>query len=238
LLSGQHNHGANDVISDLLLAADLVDAVANPSLSIGEHEAGAARLAILAAHGARLDVVSLEGAAIADVDLLSNHVWRWAINEAKQASGSERPQLPQQELIQALFSAETDRVSRLLLAESVLTHPEAEARFADFDELREPVPLQRLPNVWPRDALIGLIAEAEGETEGRQPSADLTEMGMILLQIATPAALALLGGTIWTLREMGRETHPLVEFVRAFIAGEDEELAQRLGLRARRDRST
>jgi hypothetical protein len=145
------------MISDLLLAADLLDTVANPFRTIEEHEAGAARLAALAVHGANVDDLSLEGATAADVDLLSEHVWRWALNEAKRVSSERgRSQLPQPELIEALFSTETDRVGRLLLVESILTHPEVEQKLSQFDEVREPVSLEQLPNVWPRDHLIRL----------------------------------------------------------------------------------
>lgn len=227
------------MISDLLLAADLVDAVANPFRTIEEHETGASRLSVLAVLGARIDVVSLESATIADIDVLSGYVWRWAINESKQTS-SEDPglRLPQHAVMEGLFFSETDRLGRLLLLESVLTHPEAEEKFARFEESSEPVPLEQLPNVWPRDHLSRLSQDAESETESRQPDANLTELGMLLLQIATPAAIALLGGTILGLRNKGRENHPLLGAVQASIAAADEDLAQRLGLRRRFDEST
>ena len=224
------------MISELLLAADLVDAVANPYSSIEEHENGAARLAMLAAHGARVDNISLENATEVDVHMLSGHIWRWALEEAKRASPRDSPpHLPNEQVIEELFAAETDRMSRLLMVESVLTHPEAEAKFTEFAELREPVPLEQLPNIWPRDHLIRSSRESEGETDDRQAEANLTELGMIVLQIATPTAIALLGGTIMSLRDRGRESHPLIEAVRAFVSAEDEDLALRLGIRRRGD---
>jgi hypothetical protein len=125
------------------------------------------------------------------------------------------------------------------LAEAVLTHPEAESKFRELDERLEPVPLEQLPDVWPRDYLIQLSRAVEGDTDGGRTEVNLIELGMVLLQIATPAALAALGGTILTLRQMGRDSHPLLRAVQEFISTvEDEDLERRLGFRARRDGST
>lgn len=220
------------MISDLFLAEDLIDAVVNPYRTMEEHEMAAARLGALAAHGTRIDVASLSGAAIADIELVPGHVWRWAINEAKQVSiGDSRPRLPKQELIDGLFDAETDRMSRLLLIDAVLTHPEVEERFSEFDEHGEAVPLNRLPNIWPRDRLARLCRASERDTEDGQADGNLTELGMLLLQVATPSALALLGGAITTLRQMDRASHSLLEVVEGFVPPEDDDLALRLGIR-------
>lgn len=229
------------MINDLLLAEDLLDAISNPSRTMEEHETGAARIATLAMHGVNIDVASFEGETTATgIDLLPGHVWRWALNESKQWSEATElhARLPQRDVLQALYIAEIDRVERLLLMESTLTHPEAETKLSELDELRNPVALGQLPNVWPRDYLIELCRGAETDSEGRSQNLDLAELGMMLLQIATSGTLALLGATIVTLRERGRENHPLIQDVRAFIGEENEELAQRLGLGRRPDRFT
>lgn len=224
------------MIESLLLAADLIDAVANPSRTIEEHEAGSARLAKLAVHGVGTDLLTLEDAKMTDIDLLSGHLYRWALNEAKQISDRElKSHLPQQEFLQNLFFDETDRIGRLLLTESIVTHPESEQKFEHFAEIHGPVPLEQLPDVWPRDYLLSL-SSAEDSEGSSHSERDLTELGMILLQIATPAALTLLGGTVMALRRRRREEHPLVQFLRTFVVGQDERLAQRLGLRSEPDR--
>jgi len=224
------------MIVDLLLAADLIDAVANPSRTIEEHEAGAARLATLAIHGVGTELLAPEDAKTTDIDLLSGHVCRWALNEAKQTSDRElKSHLPQQEFLQGLFFSETDRIGRLLLTEAIVTHPDTEQKFEQFAEIRNPVPLEQLPNVWPRDYLLSLSSAEESEGTSHSER-DVAELGMILLQIATPAALTLLGGTVMALSHRRREEHPLVQFLRTFVVGQDEGLARRLGLRSEPDR--
>jgi hypothetical protein len=226
------------MIGNLLLAADLIDAVANPYRTIEEHEIGSARLAALAVHGARFDIASLKSATSSDTELLPEHVWRWVINEAKQASDEHGGvELPAQDLIEALYSAETDRVGRLLLVEAVLTHPETELKLNEFDEVRSPIPLEQLPNVWPRDRLIRLSRASEDTREGEGESAEtsLAELGMLLLQIGTPPALALLGGTVMALQDR-REHHALLETIQAVVTVEDEDLWQRVWGRPERGR--
>jgi hypothetical protein len=220
----------------LLIAADLIDFVANPSRTIEEQETGAARLAMLASHNAPIDSLSLEGISEADVNLLSGHVCRWALNQAKQTtSRGAESRLPRQVVLQELFNSESDRVCRLLFLESVMTHPETERKLAEFDECDEPIPLDGLADAWPRNYLIELSRREDSETD-HQAEADLTELGMLLLQIATPAALTLLGGTVMTLRQHDKEDHSLIGILRTFVSEREDELALRLGLRSRPER--
>jgi hypothetical protein len=222
------------MISNLLLGAELFDSVANPFRTIEEHELGAARLALLASRG--LNVGSLEETRLTDLDLVPGHIWRWALNEAKEVEGSgARPGLPNQEVLEALFLHETDLLGRLLYVEAVVTHPQVEREFRQFEEQREPSPLEQLPNVWPRNYLIELSRGAGHDSETEAPDLRILELGMILLQIGTPAALALLGGMLLAVRRKGEEENSLLRYVRAF-AEQDEELGQRLGLHRSRDR--
>jgi hypothetical protein len=232
------------MIATLLFAADLVDKVANPSSTIEEHEMGAARLAVLAAHGAGTEALSLRDASETDIDLLSGHISRWALSEAKRVhTGKLEAGLPGQAILQQLFISETDRLCRLTLTEAIITHPEIEQKLAGFDERRDPVPLEQLPDdAWPHNYLLELFSPEEGDTSRqqvesrRQVDANLTELGMLLLQIATPAALAFLGATVIALRRRGRDDHPLLGFLEIY-ARRDHELAQKLGLQSRPDRS-
>jgi hypothetical protein len=239
------------MIANLLFAADLVDMVANPSSTLEEHEMGAARLAVLAAHGAGTAALSLQDASEADLDLLSGHIARWALNEAKRADvdthetrrstqakrvDTRTPEegLPKQAILQRLFMSETDRLCRMALTEAIITHPETERKLADFEN-GDPVPLEQLPDdTWPRNYLLELAGPREGETSPQQV-ANLTELGLLLLQIATPTALAFLGATVVTLRQRGMDDHPLLQDVELYAALDDE-LAQRTGFRTRPER--
>jgi len=218
----------------LLLAADLLDALANPYRTIEEHESGAARLSTLAARGARVDITLLGKAIPEDADLLPDHLWRWALQEAK-STVNETPDdsLPGEEFLDRLYDIESDRMSRLLLVESVMTHPLVEQRLSRFDREFKPLPLAELPKIWPRARLIRLSADSQSEDDsGERTSESLAEFGMLLLQVGTPAALAFLGGTIVTVRDRPGAEQPLIRFVREFVdsLGGGQEIRARLGL--------
>lgn len=222
----------------LLLLTDLLEPLANPYATLEEHESAAARLAGLAIRGARVDISSLREANVDDLDFLPNHVCRWALQESKSAEqevGVETS-LPDQEFLDALYDNETDRTMRLLLVESVLTHPNTETALARFNEAPWPVPLLDLPALWPRSRLIHWCEASLGEGPAVE---QLTEFGMLLLQTGTPGALAFLGAAILNLREWGISEHPLVRTIDDFVRSldGDEEIGARLGIHGRAGRA-
>jgi hypothetical protein len=196
--------------SSLALASDFIERAANPVFGLDVNEEYALRWEVMRQTADPVPNLRINELKPEDIEVLSPEGWFW-LGSSLTANDPELPTA----LVEALFQSTADEVYRLKVADMSLRHPRLSLRYADAR-----LALREMPSSWARDRLQRLLSETEVGPDG------LSEMTLILLQVANKPSLLLLRG-------LRRNRQSLVDGVIERLPGVGSDVAgvvQRLGL--------
>ncbi|MFJ3794630.1 hypothetical protein [Kitasatospora sp. NPDC090091] len=178
------------------LSADFIDRMTNAAHGEGVNEAYCCRFAELLQSDESLAYqLSAGDLSESDTGLLSMQSWLWYLRWV-----ATQEKLPSDGFLNVLYEDASDSLLRLVVLDSVMTHPVIVQRYSDIPE-RQTVHLEELPPSWPRDLILALISPelADSLAIDARPAgqiAEIVEVSFSLLQIGNTPAMVILRGLL------------------------------------------